>query len=84
MVPLSLAAKEGGSPSLHPLGSTAVYSIGTMESPEIPPAKDKQLKNYIQSQNLKNKGNFKENKGNKGVFRIKGEIKEIKETMDTL
>ena len=52
-----------------------------MESPEIPPAQDKQLNNYIQSQNLKNKGNFKENKGNKGVLGIKGEIKE---TMDTL
>ena len=54
-----------------------------MESPEIPSAQDKQLNNNIQSQNLKNKGNFKENKGNfkenkgnKGVLGIKGEIKE--------
>ena len=31
-----------------------------------------------------NKGNFKENKGNKGVLGIKGKIKEIKETVDTL
>ena len=52
-----------------------------MESPEIPLAQDKQLNNYIQSQNLKNKGNFKENKGNKGVLGIKWEIKE---TVDTL
>ena len=62
-----------------------------MESPEMTPAQDKQLNNYIQSQNLKNKGNFKENKGNfkenkgnKGVWGIKGEIKEIKETVDPL
>ena len=55
-----------------------------MESPEIPPAQDNQLNNYIQSQNLKNKGNFKENKGNKGVLGIRGEIKELKETVDTL
>ena len=54
----------------------------------MPPAQDKQLNNYIQSQNLKNKGyfkenkgNFKENKGNKEVLGIKGEIKE---TVDTL
>ena len=81
-----LGCKEGVTLTSPLRVSTAVYSIGTMESPEIPPAQDKQLNNYIQSQNLKkkgnfkeNKGNFKENKGNKGGFGNKGEIKEIKE-----
>ena len=36
MVPLSLAAKEGVHPQFTPKGNTAVCSIGTMDSPEIP------------------------------------------------